>query len=368
MTEKADSTRSLPDVLLSWDRLGFRLLIFGGLALMWILDGRLVGQPWSDLVRREGGGLLPWAFLAPMVLAVDRRARQGRPGALRYLATHAVGMALVFPPYWAILRMIGFAWRCAISGWQPAHARVFVPTAQNLLGTLLNVPFVYLIIVLGAAAMASARERQEEAVLADRLARQLTDAKLALLQRQLHPHFLFNALQAISTLIHRDPATADQLLVRLSDLLRTMLDEGAGASLALRQELDLARKYLDIEQVRFGDRLDVRWNVDVALLDAAVPSLVILPLVENAVRHGLAPKTGRGRLTIDVRQEHAALIVTVEDDGVGATLPIAAGLGIGNTRERLSALYGAGAGIEVETAPHAGFLARLRMPLHRGHA
>ena len=120
---------------------------------------------------------------------------------------------------------------------------------MNLLGAFLNVPFVYFLILLGAEAMKHAQARQQEEIEAGRLARQLSDARLALLQRQLHPHFLFNALQAISTLLHRDPATADRLLVRLSDLLRAMLDDASGQTLSLRTELELTRKYLDIEQV-----------------------------------------------------------------------------------------------------------------------
>ena len=242
----------MPDFLLSWDRLGFRLLVFGGLALMWILQGRLAGLSWQDLIRTEVGGLMPWAFLAPMVLSINRRIQRARPGAWRFVAAHLVGMVLVFIPYWLILRGISLIWRCSVSGWHAGQLAALMPTTLNLLGGFLNVPFVYFLILLGAEAMKHAQARQEEEVQAGRLARQLSDARLALLQRQLHPHFLFNALQAISTLLHRDPATADRLLVRLSGLLRAMLEDASGQTLSLRAELELTRKYLDIEQVRFG--------------------------------------------------------------------------------------------------------------------
>ena len=143
-------------------------------------------------------------------------------------------MVLVFIPYWLILRGISLVWRCCVSGWHAGQLAALMPTTLNLVGGFLSVPFVYFLILLGAEAMKHAQARQEEEVQAGRLARQLSDARLALLQRQLHPHFLFNALQAISTLLHRDPATADRLLVRLSGLLRAMLDDASGQTLSLR--------------------------------------------------------------------------------------------------------------------------------------
>ena len=368
MADNAASTRRMPDFLLSWDRLGFRLLVFGGLALMWIFQGRLGGQPWQDLVLMELGGLLPWAFLAPLVLSFNRRVRRGRPGVWRFVAGHLLGMVLVFIPYWLILRGISLVWRCFASGWHAGQLTALMPTTLNLLGGFLNVPFVYFVILLGAEAMTHAQARQEDEIQAGRLARQLSDARLALLQRQLHPHFLFNALQAISTLLHRDPATADRLLVRLSDLLRAMLDDASGQTLSLRTELELIRKYLDIEQARFGDRLRVDWCVDESVLDCQVPSLIVLPLVENAIRHGLSPKIGPGRLAIGVRSEGPFLVLTVEDDGRGATLPLRAGLGVGNTRERLGALYGERATLSIDTAQDAGFRARIQIPLHEGRS
>jgi LytS/YehU family sensor histidine kinase len=311
---------------------------------------------------------MPWAFLAPLVLSFNRRVRRGRPGAWRFLAAHLAGMVLIFVPYWLTLRTISLIWNCSESGWKLSEFAAFVPTTLNLFGAFLSVPFVYFLILLGAAAMQHARARQDEEIEAGRLARQLSDARLALLQRQLHPHFLFNALQAISTLLHRGPATADRLLVRLSDLLRAMVEDASGQMLSLGTELDLTRKYLEIEQARFGDRLRVEWRVDESVLDVQVPSLIVLPLVENAIRHGLSPKVGPGRLTIGARSEGASLILTVEDDGLGATLPLRRGLGVGNTRERLAAIFGERAALDVETAPGAGFRARIQIPVHEARS
>ena len=363
MAHKETNTRRVPDFLLSWDRLGFRLLVFGSLAFAWILQGRLVGLSWQDLIKTEVGGLMPWAFLAPMVLSLDRRIQSARLGAWRFLAAHLVGMVLVFAPYWLVLRTISLLWKCSVSGWNASQLTALMPTTQNLLGGFLNVPFVYFLILLGAAAMKHAQARQQEEIEAGRLARQLSEARLALLQRQLHPHFLFNALQAISTLLHRDPGTADKLLVRLSSLLRAMLEDASRETLSLRTEVELTRKYVEIEQVRFGDRLRVEWSVDDTLLDVQVPSLIVLPLVDNAIRHGLSAKVGPGRLKIGAGSEGLSLLLTVEDDGLGATLPLRLGLGIGNTRERLTAIYGGQATLSIETAPRGGFSATIRIPL-----
>ncbi len=368
MADNPTNTRRVPDFLLSWDRLGFRLLVFGSLAFAWILQGRLVGLPWQDLIRTEVGGLMPWAFLAPMVLSLDRRIQSARLGAGRFLAAHLLGMVLVFVPYWIILRSISLIWTCCVSGWNASLLTALIPTTRNLLGGFLNVPFVYFLILLGAAAMKHAQARQQEEIQAGRLARQLSEARLALLQRQLHPHFLFNALQAISTLIHRDPATADKLLVRLSSLLRAMLEDASSQTLSLRTELELTRKYLEIEQVRFEDRLRVEWRVDESLLDVQVPSLIVLPLVDNAIRHGLSAKVGPGRLKIGAGSRGSSLLLTVEDDGLGASVPLRPGLGIGNTRERLNAIYGERATLSVETTPHGGVCATIQIPLHEERA
>jgi two-component system LytT family sensor kinase len=363
MSDGASRARRVTDFLVSWDRLGFRLLVLGVLALMWTLQLGLAGAAWKDAVRSEFGGLMPWAFLAPWVLSLNRRIRLSRPGPWRFVAAHVGGMLLVYPPYWCIERGLAFLWKWGASGWAAAPFTVLAPTVQNVVVGFLGVPFVYFLILLGAEAMTYARAHQEEAAQADRLARQLSDARLALLQRQLHPHFLFNALQAISTLLHRDPETADRLLVRLSELLRAMLDDASAETMPLRVELDLARKYLEIEQARFGSRLSIEWRVEASVLDVPVPSLVVLPLVENAIRHGLSQKVGPGRLTIEARRSHESLHLTVEDDGLGATLPLADGLGVGNTRQRLDALYGGRATLDIDTGPQRGFRASIRIPL-----
>ena len=151
------------------------------------------------------------------------------------------------------------------------------------------------------------RVAQDRALKASRLETRLAEAQLQALQRQLHPHFLFNTLNAISALMHRDVEAADQMLARLSDLLRMALDQRGAQEVPLKDELEFLQKYLEIEQTRFGDRLQVRFDVEPETLDAQVPNLILQPLVENSVRHAVAvriepglhrdPRAPRGRRT-----------------------------------------------------------------------
>ncbi len=354
---------SRADILASWDRLSFRLCFFGALGIIWVIQGRVGGARWSDVIRGEIGGIMPWAFLAPIVLAIWRRYPISQDGLLRGLAAHLVGMFIVFVPYWAITRVVVTVWQLVAYQGDLGALVNLKPTSRNLFATFQMVPFTYLFVLLGAAALDQSKARREEEAQAARLAGQLAEARLGLLQRQLHPHFLFNALQAISTLLHRDPRTADRLLVRLSTLLRAMLDEASSQTLSLRTELDLTRKYVEIEQARFADRLRIEWTVDETLLERQVPSLVVLPLVENAIRHGLSPKVGPGTLRIGAAHAEGQLQLTVADDGLGATEPLKLGIGIGNTQERLRSLYGDRAGLTIHTRPGEGFLARIHLPL-----
>jgi LytS/YehU family sensor histidine kinase len=186
-------------------------------------------------------------------------------------------------------------------------------------------------------------ESQDRALAAAQLETRLAEAQLQALQRQLHPHFLFNTLNAISALMHRDTEAADAMLERLSDLLRLTLDRIAVQVVSLREELEFIDKYLEIEQTRFGDRLQVATLIEPETLDAAVPNLVLQPLVENAIRHGIATKVGGGHVEITARRVGASLVLSVRDDGPGLSQAkrdaLNTGVGLSNTRSRLEHLY-----------------------------
>jgi signal transduction histidine kinase len=189
------------------------------------------------------------------------------------------------------------------------------------------------------------RETQQRALLNAQLETRLVAAHLQTLQSQLHPHFLFNTLHAISVLMHRDVHAADRMLIRLGDLLRMTLDSAARPEIRLSEEMDFLSKYLQIEQVRLGDRLGVSFDVDNDVLDAVVPALILQPLVENAIKHGIAPDSRPGRISIAARREGDMLVMTVSDTGPGpserAMASLSTGIGVSNTRARLSTRFGA---------------------------
>jgi hypothetical protein len=215
---------------------------------------------------------------------------------------------------------------------------------------------------------------QAQRVIAARMGEDLAQAQLRALQAQLNPHFLFNALNSVVTLIGRDPALAQRTVVRLADLLRATLRAGDTQELPLAQELEVTRRYLDIEQVRFADRLTVQWDIahDV---DAVVPAFALQPLVENALVHGIAQLARPGVLRISASRDQGDVVLRVSDNGPG---PFAksrsngAGVGLNNLRARLDRLYGDAASLVLHTADggaeDTGTEAVLRLPFRAAPA
>jgi LytS/YehU family sensor histidine kinase len=189
------------------------------------------------------------------------------------------------------------------------------------------------------------RESRERALRAAQLETKLIEAQMRTLQQQLQPHFLFNTLHAISALMHRDVDAADRTLIRLSDLLRMTLENLGEQQVTLKTELDFLTKYLEIEQTRFADRLTVQFDVQPEALDVLVPTLLVQPLVENAIKHGIARKKGPGHINVTAHAAHDKLCIEVRDDGVGlsdtALNALQKGIGVSTTRARLQHQYGA---------------------------
>lgn len=201
---------------------------------------------------------------------------------------------------------------------------------------------------------------QQEQIHASQLEAQLSQAQLQALKAQLHPHFLFNTLHAISSLMHRDVEAAERMLVQLGDLLRMSLDHHQQQLVTLRQEMQFIRCYLAIEQTRFQDRLMVEIDMAEDVLAAQVPTMLLQPLVENAIKHGLSPKIGPGRLQISARRTGQRVRITICDDGIGLPEQFRAGVGLGNTRARLEQLYGGDYRFELESA--GGTTLKLNLP------
>jgi LytS/YehU family sensor histidine kinase len=209
------------------------------------------------------------------------------------------------------------------------------------------------------------RRAADREVLTSRLHAKLSEANLTALTARLQPHFLFNTLQGISTLLHRDPLAADAMLTRLSTLLRRVIEPPPRHEVTLATELELLEDYLAIAQARFGDRVTIRREVDPAARDGLLPYMALQPLVENAFEHGIARRAGHGTVTIAARRAGDTLEVSVSDDGHPMPgTPQADGVGLGTTRARLVALYGAAAALELGPAPGGGNRARLVVPWH----
>ncbi|HXB70357.1 MAG TPA: histidine kinase [Candidatus Acidoferrales bacterium] len=201
-------------------------------------------------------------------------------------------------------------------------------------------------------------------VAASRLQAQLARAQLEVLRMQLQPHFLFNTLHAISALMYRDVEGADRMVTRLSDFLRLTLDSAGVQEVTLKREMEYLDKYLDIEQVRFGERLQVARSIEPDALDLLVPNLALQPLVENAVRYAVAPRAAGGRVEIAARVAGGSLTIEVQDDGPGAPGGFREGVGLSNTRARLEQLYGVSSHLELGNTPGGGFRARMAIPAH----
>jgi signal transduction histidine kinase len=217
-------------------------------------------------------------------------------------------------------------------------------------------------------AVAFYREGQARAVKEAHLETRLVEARLRTLEAELHPHFLFNTLHAISTLVHSNPEAADRMISRLSDLLRLTFDRSGAAGVSLQEELEFLQKYLEIEQTRFHDRLSVRFDIDPDTLDAEVPRMLLQPLVENAIKHGVSPRPGNGLIQIASQRRGDTLWLEVRDNGGGLTASgrarLNAGVGLSNTRDRLECLYGSKQRLDFSDEA-TGLAVRIEFPFHR---
>lgn len=306
-----------------------------------------------------------WALLAPLILMVARRFPLEKGVWLRSLPVHILALVVLTVAHiglfeWVRMSLSHIMWTPVkpISWWSKV--------GETILANFDFEMIAYWAIVGAYSAVRYHGEAQERALKASRLDAQLAEAQLQALQRQLHPHFLFNTLNAISALMHRDVEAADQMLSRLSDLLRIALDQRGQQEVALKDELEFLQKYLEIEQARFGDRLTVEFSIDPETLDAQVPNLILQPLVENSIRHAVAVRIEPGHIAVKARRVEDALELTVRDNGPG--MPpgrLAApsrGVGLSNTRSRLERLYGAAQHLTFAEPPGGGLIVTVSLP------
>jgi two-component system LytT family sensor kinase len=291
-----------------------------------------------------------WTVYTPLILHLVRRYPLGRT--LRPWLVH-LGASI---PLAVVSSLVG--WAVVTYTWPIENPDMGEWVARNVHNNVL-VYFLGVAVALAIDFYRSARDRELEA---SKLETQLARAHLQALEMQIQPHFLFNTLNSISELVHEDPRAADRTITRLGDLLRMAIDREAGQEVPLRRELDFVGAYLDIERTRFHDRLSVEVSVDPEALDALVPNLVLQPLVENAVRHGVGPRARAGHITVTACRDGGLLRLVVRDDGRGLSPRMRERVGIGNTRTRLRQLYGDAHRFELVDAPEGGVIAMVEIP------
>lgn len=310
---------------------------------------------WRQAVNYALADWYVFALLSIPVVQLARRVRFEAGAWPASLAIHAAGSVLFSLAYMVL--------RAAVGQWQSQAAfnDLFKPL---LVKTWHFNLLIYWVIVAVSHAFDYARKYRERELRASELEKHLAQAKLQALQMQLNPHFLFNALHSISSLMHTDVEAADRMVARLSDLLRAALAGAATQEVSLRKELDLLQLYLGIEQIRFGARLTVKMNIAPDTLGAQVPNLILQPLVENAIKHGIEPRARRGCIALETQRHNGTLDIVVSDDGAGLgdQSKIKEGVGLSNTRARLRELYGATHRFELRPGEQGGVRIEMSIP------
>ncbi len=291
-----------------------------------------------------------WALATPLIYFLARRFPIERAVIRRALTIH-IPVSLVL----SILKMV--AEYNAIQIIDPNPRRQF--SMLQIQSTLLTYWSIMGIIY----AFDYYTKYRQHQLKASQLETRLAQAELQALKMQLHPHFLFNTLHAISALMHRDVEAADRMIARLSDLLRLTLENVGAQEVPLKQEMEFLERYLEIEQIRFQDRLTVKIDIEAEALDARVPNLLLQPLVENAIRHGIAPRASAGRVEITARRDDGRLRIGVLDDGAGLDQnAFKEGIGLANTRARLEQLYRDDHSFEMANREGGGLVVAIEIP------
>jgi two-component system LytT family sensor kinase len=233
---------------------------------------------------------------------------------------------------------------------------------------------IYLLIALTSYAFSYYRRYREGQLRTLQLEAQLSHAQLQALKMQLQPHFLFNTLHSISALLNKDPEAARKMITRLGDFLRLTLENSGSQEVTLQQEMEFLTCYLEIERIRFQNRLVTRMDVAQPTLAAKVPNLILQPIVENAIRHGIAPRSTPGLIEIEAKQQNGTLRIQVRDNGPGLSkhrtsdILFKKGLGLANTETRLERLYGAAHLFDLSNNPDGGLIVTLEIPFHQDGA
>jgi two-component system, LytTR family, sensor kinase len=323
------------------------------------LAGRTLS--WADSLVAEVSFTWMWALATPVILWVGRRFPVRKSHWLLPLCVHlitALAVSVVTKTAWDVL-IYPHVFTKATS---PYSKRWL----DSMLMTLDYGLLMYSVVVVTQHAVVFLRLAEEDRLRATRLEAELARAQLSALKMQLHPHFLFNTLHAVTELIEHEPEKAERMVVRLSELLRYTIDQFGVHEVTLAQELDYLKRYLEIEKIRFEDRLRVEYDIDPATLTANVPNFLLQPLVENALRHGIQALNRPGVLRIKSQVEGDTLALEVFDTGPGipdnGSAHAREGVGLGNTRRRLERLFGPRQSLGLMNVNSGGFLVTVHIP------
>lgn len=363
--------RNYPLYFLLWTVLGLFYFSQG-------LTQRLVWydpSPWWHYLLAWLSGVYIWALLTPAMLWLGRRFPVERRDCFPRIALH-------------LLLSAGFsAFVLSLESALYSRLHLFPLLMKNLRGTLVQLLvrgfhggvlnyWTVLGVQSGVLYYRRYQERSQEVLKfelrASELQSQLMSARLNALKMQLQPHFLFNTLNAITVLVRQQKGKdAEQMLGHLSDLLRGVLEDVDAQEVSLSRELEYLQLYLAIEQVRFPDRLRVEVSADPATQEASVPQLILQPIVENAIRHGIGRSSSAGRILISASKINDMVELRVQDDGPGLSPSDSfedEGIGLANTRARLQQLYGQDARLEIQDCDRGGVVVTMNIPFHQSHA
>ncbi|HMF57966.1 MAG TPA: histidine kinase [Pyrinomonadaceae bacterium] len=315
---------------------------------------------------------MTWAYVwipaTPLVLWLVRRFPIERQNWLRVALIHlpvSIVLSVMVTALGNILLYLNY-------GYRAGRPFLFVRLLRFVIENFSEATGIYLLIALAGYAFSYYTRYRQGELRSSQLEAQLSQAQLQALKMQLHPHFLFNTLHSISALLNRDTEAARRMITRLGDFLRLTLENSGTQEVTLQQEMEFLKCYLEIERIRFQDRLTTEMDIDPHALETRVPNLLLQPIVENAIRHGIAPRSSTGHLNIQAKQHDGHLRIRVRDNGPGLSSGRSVeslfnkGLGLANTQKRLDRLYGAEHSFVIENAPEGGMVVTIEIPANNG--
>ncbi len=308
-----------------------------------------------------------WAFATPLVLLAAAKLPIERNNWIRSTLLH-IPLCLVLS---VLVTALGRVLIWLNFGYRVGKPLTFESVTNFVVANFSEGIGIYLLIAVTSYAFSYYRRYRQGQLRTFQLEAQLSQAQLHALKMQLHPHFLFNTLHSISALLNKDPQSSRKMITRLGDFLRLTLENSGTQEVTLQTEMEFLTCYLEIERIRFQDRLVTRIDLDEDTLDAKVPNLILQPIVENAIRHAVAPRSTPGLIEIQAKQEGTKLRIQVRDNGPGISehptseSVFTKGLGLTNTGTRLKQLYGTAHLFDLSNSPEGGLVVTMEIPFHR---